>query len=431
MKNLFKSVLLFICVVLLSGCVKMHTTMTINSDKSMLYEMEALISNTLAENGTEVVNETARKEYEDAGYKLEKIKDNNNYSGYKISKKFDSIDDLSNNNGEEVVISDFGDKEFDTSKVFKVEKGFLKNKYTATFKYKVSDLGGNTETDEDQIGSGAGATLFEDDEESTVVNEESGAAVPLESGVNDDEEVTTTDENETSEDEDFDMGGLEELMGMMKEMEFTYVVNLPAKSLSNNATKVENDGKTLRWELSTEADSDIKFSFELYNILNIALVCGGALLVIIVVVVLLVVKGKKKKEGDFTPTVVNDTTDGGAPITGTTTEEVVDSINTVAIDSVVNAEQPEPVEVPTLPEEPVNPEASEVPVAEPTPVVEEPSALEPPVAEATLEPPVTEVEPPVMPTEEPQPIEPQPVEPQTEIPAIEAIEQVETENQIQ
>ena len=42
MKKVERLILVLVCVLLLSGCVKMHTTMTINSDKSMVYENEVL-----------------------------------------------------------------------------------------------------------------------------------------------------------------------------------------------------------------------------------------------------------------------------------------------------------------------------------------------------------------------------------------------------
>ena len=43
---------------------------------------------------------------------------------------------------------------------------------------------------------------------------------------------------------------------------FTFDINLPNKSISNNATKVSDDGLTLSWDLSKIANSNIEFSFK-------------------------------------------------------------------------------------------------------------------------------------------------------------------------
>ena len=137
-----------------------------------------------------------------------------------------------------------------------------------------------------------------------------------------------------------------------KSFELKYTVELPFKNLSNNATKVENDGKTLIWELDPLANTDIKFSFNFTGKSGLPWlyigIGAGALLVIIVICVI-ASKGKKcdgsncnceKKEEVVEPVVeetveevANEVVEEAAPIEETveteevqeeTTEEVVE-----------------------------------------------------------------------------------------------------------
>ena len=386
MKKLSKILLLLVCVLSLTGCLKVHSTMTIKNDKSMVYESEFLVAESLNDSLGSIMNETEIKDYEKKGYKVEAVKGNNGYSGYKVSKEYKNIDDLAKNSGDEVEISEIFSDDFDNSKIFTVKKGFLKNKYTANFKFSSSDVTGDLNEDDLNFGQ---------DIEGNAIDEESGASEK-------EEEVTTTsaedvlttgteDENST---EAFE--GLADLMTLAAEMEYTYTVNLPSAALSNNASSVENDGKTLKWNLSTEGDSEINFEFELYNMTNIYIICGAvvALIAIIVVVIIVISKNKKKKEDNFTPTVVNDTPEGETPIMGTTNEEVVDSIETVAetpaestFEGPVATETPVE-EAPATPTEDVPMAPAEPTPVEPEPVPAMPAELEPVSQSDTLEPPV-------------------------------------------
>ena len=48
---------------------------------------------------------------------------------------------------------------------------------------------------------------------------------------------------------------------------YEFTLNLPEKSLSNNATDVSDDGKTLTWKFDNimSGTNNINFTFELYN----------------------------------------------------------------------------------------------------------------------------------------------------------------------
>ena len=136
MKNLKKVIGVLLILTTMTGCVKYKNTMTINNDKSMIFEGSYLISDKLLEtsDSTTFFSEENKKALEERGVKVSEKKENN-YTGIAVSKKYDNIDKISNENGKEVTISDYFKEDFDDSVLFKVEKGFLKNKYTANFKY--------------------------------------------------------------------------------------------------------------------------------------------------------------------------------------------------------------------------------------------------------------------------------------------------------
>ena len=70
-----------------------------------------------------------------------------------------------------------------------------------------------------------------------------------------------------------------------------YIVNLPNKAISHNATEVSEDGKTLTWDLTQSLDTiSYEFAFSnntvMYIIIGVLVVCA---------VVAFVLLNKKKK----------------------------------------------------------------------------------------------------------------------------------------
>lgn len=219
-----------------------------------------------------------------------------------------------------------------------------------------------------------------------------------------------------------DNSGFEDSMmnAMMSSMDLKYIVNLPYKAVSSNATQKSNEDKTLTWDLTTlKENENIKFEFYIYNITNI-LIGVGVIVVVLIIVILLIVKSKKSKK-DKTETVNNiennneinnvQTQPENTNVVGTepiVSNEVNDSINSV----VGLTEEPSQSEVitPTAPvvndvtapvvdtpvintpvTEMVTPEVSSVetpaPVMEPTPTMETPVM---PETMTTVEVPSTE-----------------------------------------
>ena len=305
MKNLKKVIGVLLILTTMTGCVKYKNTMTINNDKSMIFEGSYLISDKLLEtsDSTTFFSEENKKALEERGVKVSEKKENN-YTGIAVSKKYDNIDKISNKNGKEVTISDYFKEDFDDSILFKVEKGFLKNKYTANFKYDSNvGTGDGGDTSTSQALTENDKKLAVTDDLTTTTPSTGEEATPPSTG--DDtttpDDGTTTPTTPTTPDttEPGDSGFDSDIMGLAGEMEFNYVVNLPEKALTNNATNVSNDGKTLTWSLMQSQISNIEFSFELKNMTNYYILYGGitaAVIIVIIIIISLIKKGKKGKE---------------------------------------------------------------------------------------------------------------------------------------
>ena len=195
-----------------------------------------------------------------------------------------------------------------------------------------------------------------------------------------------------------DNSGFEDSMmnAMMSSMDLKYIVNLPYKAVSSNATQKSNEDKTLTWDLTTlKENENIKFEFYIYNITNI-LIGVGVIVVVLIIVILLIVKSKKSKKDKTEPInnvennneinnvqvqPENTNVAGTEPIVS---NEVNDSINSV----VGLTEKPSQSEVVT----PVAPVVNDVSA----PIVESP----------VIDTPVTEVVTPEVPTVETPAVEP-------------------------
>ena len=106
MKKFRKIMTVLLILTTLTGCVKYNDTMTINSDKSMLFEVSFLLSDKLLSSATkeELNDEKTLNALKERGVSVEE-KSENGYTGVYASKKYDNIDDVSNETGKEVVIS--------------------------------------------------------------------------------------------------------------------------------------------------------------------------------------------------------------------------------------------------------------------------------------------------------------------------------------
>ena len=156
------------------------------------------------------------------------------------------------------------DKDVDNEYFFKVDKGFLKNTYTAVFNFNANDSELNMDDDE--------SINFEDDD-----------LLPDE----DDSLLDNEDIDNSLDDLDYS--------SLMSSMDLKFNVTLPYSAISNNATTKENNNKTLSWVLSSTDLSTIEFKFEIIN-MNVIYIGIGIVALIIILVVLMLTKKKNKKE---------------------------------------------------------------------------------------------------------------------------------------
>ena len=242
-RKLFAVVLLLCMAVLCSGCIKSDMSMNIRKNRSMDFSATYLVADTLANTSTgsqttqNGIDENSKnwKTLESRGYKLEKYA-KDSYSGFKATRHFDSIDDLSKETGVGVVMNNFLNEDFDDSALFCVRRELLKDTYTAHFVY---DLKGDTQ------------------------------ATGIDSA---------------------------DLTAFTSSMEITYSVTLPRKANYHNATNVSADGLTYSWKIPYGTFTAIDYAFTLpsrnvlYGAIGIAV-----LLLLIAAAVFLILRAKKRK----------------------------------------------------------------------------------------------------------------------------------------
>lgn len=78
--------------------------------------------------------------------------------------------------------------------------------------------------------------------------------------------------------------------GMLKSMKFDFAITLPVKAKTNNASKNEDDGKTLVWNLIPGQHNEISMEAEALNTTNITIVSIGAIMLIALIIVVVIRK---------------------------------------------------------------------------------------------------------------------------------------------
>ena len=232
MNRIKRFLLVLVTICLLSGCVKNNITTTINKDKSMNLEVEVFVRDESKELLDSKIDIT---DLESRGFKIASISQGDSgYIGYRISKKFDSIDKLSNGNKNTVDITDILEKNFEFEKLFVKQSTFFKDTYTANLVYSADKLKNRY-------------SLYG----------YSGEEIP-------------------------------------EEVELKYTLVIPNKVIQNDADDISVDKKYLTWNLSTTEDSKINYTFEIINTTHIILLGAGAVILVILIIVLLIVLKKKK-----------------------------------------------------------------------------------------------------------------------------------------
>lgn len=274
----FKLIIIMMTMLLLTGCVKYDMSMNITKEDvkiSLIYAMES----TYITDST--MFDDPKEELKNAGYNVEDYKDDK-YTGIKASKSLGTLESLSKGTGEQVDITEIlsnENSELDKSKLFKFEKGV----YTANFVFDA--------TEEE--------TLSGDEEEYTDTEDDwdfdSEDSEDWSYDSEDDWDLDSEDEwNYDSEDDNM-LNSEEDYSQMLSGIKFKFEVTLPNASISNNATKVSDDKKTLTWEVAYGDKVDVNFSFKLGNDLVIYIILGSVAIIAIGAVAVILIKSKNNK----------------------------------------------------------------------------------------------------------------------------------------
>lgn len=276
-----KYIILLSLTILLTGCVKSNTSMTINKDKSMSLTSEVLISDKLLDKESRLIIKDEKDKLQKKNMTVEEIKDSNGYSGFSVTKKYGNIDKNSKEEYKEIIISNFFDDKFDDSVLFQVKKGLFKNVYTANYKFEVDN-------DDFVEENNSNETVIDDTTNTPTV--ENGTTNVIDN---------TNNVDGTNNNTEKDISDNADLIKLASEVKFKFSVNLPYKVLESNATKKSDDGKKLEWDLNSNDAVKINYSFELYNMNNIYMAIGISVGAIILLIVLIIIKNKivqKKRE---------------------------------------------------------------------------------------------------------------------------------------
>lgn len=272
MKKLRNVLLLLVATITLTGCMKFNANMEIKKDKSMdfsiIYAMDTSMMG--GETNEELVKDEDKEELKKQGFTVEDYTDGK-MKGIKITKTIKNIDDVSSTEDTTYSLSSMLDgKDHKDEKMFKVEKGFLKNTYTAKFTFDMNESNMGMDEEEENFD-------FEN---------------PDETEVSDNDTLTTTEEDEST---DLDLSSLND-PSLYANMDLSFNLKLPYAAKSNNADSKTSD-KELKWNLmSMSGAKNIEFSFGIYNINPIIIYAVIALIVIIIVAVVLMIIMKNKKK---------------------------------------------------------------------------------------------------------------------------------------
>ena len=80
------------------------------------------------------------------------------------------------------------------------------------------------------------------------------------------------------------------------DLDFKYVVTLPNKPLSHNATSVSEDGKTLTWDLSSNDTTSIEYEFSFENNIMLFIIIGGVIGISAIGAIIILITNMKKNK---------------------------------------------------------------------------------------------------------------------------------------
>ena len=231
-KKVRKSLILVFGLILLCGCSTISTNMQIRKDKSATLTYLITLDKDYLGNKTfnELFSSKNINYLRNNGYTVTDYEDDDNF-GYKVSANIKDIDTVSQGDNIKINLYDLLYSDIQNELyIFSREENWLKNKYTADFYVNLTDALTNNKS---ILGS--------------LVNPPA--------------------------------------------VSYTFKLELSEKALSNNATQVSEDGKTLTWTFSNimRGTNNINFSFELYN-KEMLYIMYGVIGVVILIILSMIVR---------------------------------------------------------------------------------------------------------------------------------------------
>ncbi len=267
MRNKIKYVMVFMGLLLMTGCVKYDATMDIKKDKSMDFIITYALDSSIFGDESILKDEDITKLKEE-GFTIKDYSDNN-MKGYTLSKSISNIDSVSTSNSNEYDLTGMLGSD-NNNYIFKVDKGIFKNKYTAIMKFDSKEEESNLPSDDQDL-------IDVTSEEDNVVE---------------DDTVTTDEDSDIAL---FDDSTNTDFSSLYDSISLTFNVKLPYSAISNNATKTEEYNRVLTWNLKYNDTESIEFVFELYNFTNVYIGLGVLLVLLILIIVLASITTKKRK----------------------------------------------------------------------------------------------------------------------------------------
>jgi hypothetical protein len=326
MKKNLKIVLLLLFILISCSCAKNATIMTINSNKSMNLEVEIGYS---INSGKNIDINELKDNVSQLGFFVDSYHDNK-YTGYKLTKNYKNINAISGKKNYAINLADVLTGNFEDSKLFTVKKGFFKNTYSANFTYdfrslynyklKIYLFGEETDQNCKDLEEYINSKINNDNIEIVTYNVLSNVdnynlLIDTLNQLNETYEGIPTviignkvfNFNNNNINEEI-INEIENILTNKKEYidiinndfnsdyEIKFEVNLPSKNISNNATEVTNDGKTLLWKGNYFNENKIEFTFSIFNRNSIVIIIISLLILVVLVIFLLIFYGKYKKD---------------------------------------------------------------------------------------------------------------------------------------
>lgn len=233
-KNMLLTILLIVATAFLSGCVNADFHLTINKDGSgdfsykMLMDPALLAFSSMSEDGTstdplgEMLNDAKK-----SGFTTTNLSENGK-TGFEAKKHIANLqEDLKNG---KLFGQTSMDKNIKPGEGLVVNKGFFKTEYNFKMDFDMTSMSGNSSSQSSEIDAMA--------------------------------------------------------QSLLRSMNFNFLLTMPVKAQTHNASKIEDDGKTLVWNLIPGQKNEIAMTASVWNVTNIAMLGGGILVVLIIVTVM-------------------------------------------------------------------------------------------------------------------------------------------------